>query len=120
VEQAGELRVAQIMRDWVRVIALEPGALTYAVAPGFAGDPGADLRDALLKVSSERWTVTQGALEGSPTLREQAEARRAAADDELRRHPLVEAAFSAFPEAQFIADERPERVGGTRNWSERR
>ncbi len=120
VEQTGELRIAQIMRDWIRVIALEPGTLTYTVAPGFSGDPGPDLGDALLRLTGERWSVAQGPGEGSPSLREQAEALRAAADDELRRHPLVEAAFSAFPEAQFIADEHPERVGGTRNWSERR
>ena len=32
VDQSGQLRVAQVMRDWVRVIALASGELTYAVA----------------------------------------------------------------------------------------
>ena len=107
VDQSGQLRVAQVMRDWVRVIALAPGELTYAVAPGYPGDLGPELRDALLRATGERWTVQRGEGEGTPTLREQAEAQKAAETELLRRHPLVEAAFAAFPQAEII-EEKPE------------
>jgi DNA polymerase III subunit gamma/tau len=120
VDRAGELRVAQVMHDWIRVIALEPGSLTYAVAQGFGGDPGPDLRDALLKATGERWTVVRGESEGAPSLREAVEARRAAADAERRRHPLVEAALEAFPDAEFVTDAEPSRMAGKRNWSKNR
>jgi hypothetical protein len=36
-------------------------------------------------------------------LREQADAQKAAEDEALRRHPLVEAAFAAFPQAEIVA-----------------
>ncbi len=107
VDQSGQLRVAQVMRDWVRVIALASGELTYAVAPGYPGDLGPELRDALLRATGERWTVQRGEGEGPPTLREQAEAQKAAETELLRRHPLVEAAFAAFPQAEII-EEKPE------------
>ncbi|MBW8785249.1 MAG: DNA polymerase III subunit gamma/tau [Novosphingobium sp.] len=105
VETAGELRVAQIMRDWVRVVALEPGALTYALVPGYAGDPALELRAALQSATGARWTITRGEGEGVPSLREQDDAARAAETEALRGSPLVEAAFAAFPQAEFVADE---------------
>jgi DNA polymerase III subunit gamma/tau len=120
VDRAGELRVAQIMHDWVRVITLAPGTLTYAVAAGFSGDPGPDLRDALLKVTGERWTVSRGEGEGAPSLREQDEAVKAAADAERRSHPLVEAALAAFPDAEFVAEAETSRAAGNRNLSQTR
>ena len=110
VDRSGQLRVAQVMRDWVRVITLEPGELIYAVAPGYPGDLGPELRDALLRATGERWTVQRGEGEGTPTLREQAEAQKAAEDEAVRRHPLVEAAFAAFPQAEIIEDTPDARI----------
>ncbi len=118
VDQSGQLRVAQVMRDWVRVIALASGELTYAVAPGYPGDLGPELRDALLRATGERWTVQRGEGEGTPTLREQAEAQKAAETELLRRHPLVEAAFAAFPQAEIIEEKPEARIAsaGGRKW----
>lgn len=107
VDRSGQLRIAQVMRDWVRIISLAPGELTYSVAPGYPGDIGPELRDALLRATGERWTVQRGEGEGAQTLREQAEAQKAAENEALRRHPLVEAAFAAFPQAEII-EEKPE------------
>ncbi|HEU4650406.1 MAG TPA: DNA polymerase III subunit gamma/tau, partial [Croceibacterium sp.] len=117
VDRAGMLRVAATMRDWLRVIALEPGRLVYAPVPGLAEDPAAELRDALLKVTGERWQVERGEGEGAPSLREQAEAAKAAEAERIRRAPLVEAAFAAFPEAQMVTDD--EAPKGDRNWNRR-
>lgn len=118
VDRAGLLRVAATMRDWVRVVTLEPGRLVYALAPGFAEDPAAELRDALLKATGERWQVERGVdadSEGvSPTLREQSEATKVAEAARVRSHPLVAAAFAAFPDAEMIEDDAPK---GERNWS---
>ncbi|PKB25126.1 DNA polymerase-3 subunit gamma/tau [Novosphingobium kunmingense] len=118
VDQSGQLRLAQVMRDWVRVIELKPLELLYALAPGYAGDPNAELRDALLRATGERWQVSRGEGEGAPTLREQAEAIKLAEHEAMMRHPLVEAAFAAFPDAQLIEESPDARVaqGGNR-WS---
>ena len=116
VDQGGQLRMAQLMRDWVRVIELGPGKLTYSLAPGFSGDPSAELRDALLKATGERWQVDLGAGAGSPSLREQAEARKAAETQRVLAAPIVEAAFAAFPQAELV-DEENAPAGGDRSWS---
>jgi len=115
VERAGMLRVAGLMRDWVRVIELTPGRLVYSLAPGMSDDPAAELRDALLKATGERWQVERGEGEGVPSLREQAEAAKASEAERIRRTPLVEAALAAFPEAEFVEDTDTPR--GERNWS---
>jgi len=117
VEASGALRVAQTMRDWVRVIELAPGRLSFSLAPGLAEDPSPELRDALLKATGERWQVERSEADGLPTLREQAEAERESARERIRNNPLVDAAFAAFPDAELVED--PEGAGGNRNWSKR-
>jgi len=117
VDRAGMLRVAGTMRDWLRVIALEPGRLVYALAPGLSDDPAAELRDALLKATGERWQVERGEGEGAPTLRERAEAATAGEVDRIRKAPLVEAAFAAFPDAEIINDD--DAPNGDSNWNRR-
>ncbi len=117
VEASGALRVAQTMRDWVRVIELAPGRLLFALAPGLSGDPAPDLREALLRATGERWLVERGAGEGAPTLRERAETEQANARARIRSNPLVDAAFAAFPGAELV--EEPEANGASRNWSKR-
>jgi DNA polymerase-3 subunit gamma/tau len=117
VDQSGALRVAQLMRDWIRPVELAAGRLAYQLAPGLAEDPAPELRDALLKATGERWQVGPSAGEGLPTLREQGEAAKAAEDHRIRNSPLVEAALAAFPGAEFV-DEK-ESPQGNRNWNKR-
>ncbi|NOU03449.1 MAG: DNA polymerase III subunit gamma/tau [Novosphingobium sp.] len=118
VDQSGQLRLAQVMRDWVRVIELKGEELLYALAPGYAGDPTPELRDALLRATGQRWQVTRGEGEGQPTLRELAEAAKQAERAALMQHPLVEAAFAAFPDAQIIEETPDARIAqGGNKWS---
>ncbi|MBO0750255.1 MAG: DNA polymerase III subunit gamma/tau, partial [Porphyrobacter sp.] len=77
VDHSGALRVAQVMRDWIRPIELAAGKLVYQLAPGLGEDPAPELRDALLKATGERWQVSAGEGEALPTLRERAEAAKA-------------------------------------------
>ena len=117
VDQSGALRVAQVMRDWLRVIELAPGKLLYEVAPGLGEDPAVELRDALLKATGERWQVGAGTGASLPTLREQADAAKAAEDARIRSAPLVEAVFEAFPGAELVDD--AEGPQDSRNWNKR-
>ncbi len=118
VDQSGQLRVAQVMRDWVRVITLEPTALTFELAPGYSGDPSGELRDALLRATGERWQVIRSEGAALPSLREAAEAQREAELAALLREPLVEAAFAIFPQAELIEAESPAEAQSQsrRNW----
>ena len=116
VDQSGQLRLAQVMHDWVRVAALMPGELTYALAPGFSGDPSSELRDALLRATGERWQVTRIEGEAAPALRETAEAARDVARAALLRDPMVEAAFAAFPAAELLDGSAEARVAHGSKW----
>ena len=107
VEQSGQLRLSQVMHDWVRVIALEPGELTYTLVAGYPGDATAELRDALLRATGERWQVTRAEGDAAPSLKELADAVKDAARAAVRSDPLVEAAFAAFPNAEML-DESPD------------
>ncbi|EIZ79960.1 DNA polymerase III subunit gamma/tau [Novosphingobium sp. Rr 2-17] len=122
VEHYGQPVAANVMRMQVRVVSLAAGHLRYAQPPGFKEDISPALRTALAEATGDRWQVervseaqAQGA---TPTLVEQAEERRSADSDALRRSPLVEATLAAFPGAELIQDERPAAIGGgsSRNW----
>ena len=107
VEQSGQLRLSQVMHDWVRVIALAPGELSYTLVPGYPGDATAELRDALLRATGERWQVTRAEGDAQPSLKELADVAKDSARAAVLRDPLVEAAFAAFPSAELL-DESPD------------
>lgn len=102
VDQAGQLRVAQMMRDRVRVIELAPQRLIFEQADQFTDDPIPDIRDALFKLTGKRWQIERGEGDAQPSLREQAEADAKAAEKRTRAHPLVKAALETFPDAELI------------------
>ena len=102
------------------MVELSAGKLVYVQPPSFREDIAPMLRDGLLKATGQRWQVERGAGEGAPTLYEAGEAAKSAAEDAVRRAPLVEAAFAAFPDAKFVKDDdEPAYQRGNRNWSRR-
>lgn len=117
VDASGQLRVAQIMRDRVRVIALAPERLVYQQADSFPDDPAPDIREALFKVTGKRWQVERGTGDAQPSLREAAEAEAAAEEARVRSDPLVKAAFEAFPDAELIGTEPRAAAGGSPPWN---
>ena len=117
VDDSGQLRVAQMMRDWIRVVAIEDGRLDYALADGISEDPGPEIRDALLKQTGVRWQVQQMAGDAAPTLREQAEADKDAAAAKIREHPMVKAALEAFPDAEVLDPQENVAQAGGRKWN---
>jgi len=121
VDRSGQLALANTMRMQVRVIELAAGKLVYAQPAGFREDIAADLREGLAKATGTRWQVERGQGEGAPTLVERQEAAKGAAEQAMRRAPLVEAALAAFPGAEFV-DETQEAAEfrGGRNWSQSR
>jgi DNA polymerase-3 subunit gamma/tau len=117
VDAAGQLRVAQIMRDRVRVIEIGPDRLVYQQADSFPDDPAPDIREALFKVTGMRWMIERGTGEAQPSLREAAEAEAAAEDARIRSDPLVKAAFEAFPDAELIGSEPARAAAGSPPWN---
>ena len=117
VDAAGQLRVAQMMRDRVRVIELGPDRLVYEQADAYPDDPAPDIREALFKVTGRRWQIERGAGIAQPSLREAAEAEAAASDARIRSDPLVKAAFEAFPDAELIGTEPARAAAGSPPWN---
>ncbi|MFL0356983.1 DNA polymerase III subunit gamma/tau [Erythrobacter sp. GH1-10] len=115
VDNAGQLRVAQMMHDRIRVIELAPERLVYEQADSFSDDPAPDIRDALFKVTGRRWQVEKGYGQANPSLREQSEAEANAARERILSDPLVRATFEAFPDAELIEqDSNVARASGSK------
>ncbi|OYW45047.1 MAG: DNA polymerase III subunit gamma/tau [Novosphingobium sp. 12-63-9] len=110
--------VGSSMRLSVRVIDLQPGTLVYQLVPGISIDPAQDIRKALQAVTGQPWMVQQGTGEALPSLEEVRTAKVRAAEDEMRQHPLVQAALEAFPGAQIV-DEDSSKERDARPWSKR-
>ncbi len=105
INTSGLMQEASIMRLQVRVVELAYGVLRYGRDAKFSDDIAPVLRDALHRHTGKRWTVEEvagGA--GTPSLVEVLEAEREAAAAATREHPLVKAAFEAFPDAELIDD----------------
>lgn len=114
IENAGALGLASRLRMQVRVIELTQQNLTYTLAKGFSDDLSPELRDALLKLTGERWNVEKTGGEGAPSIVEAEEAEKADTLQKMRNHPLVKAAITTFPNARFIEEE-----SGHANWNKR-
>jgi DNA polymerase-3 subunit gamma/tau len=115
VERREHVLAASIMRLQLRPISIEPGLLRYSRPPGFREDIASVLRDALRDTTGLRWTLEELPEGGEPTLVEREEAERAAAADRINAHPLVAAAFAAFPDAELVED-RETPPPGARHW----
>ncbi len=116
VDAAGQLRVAQMMRDRVRVIELGHERLVYEQADTFSDDPAPDIREALFKLTGKRWQIERGTGTAQPSLREAAEAEAAAEDARIRSDPLIKAAFEAFPDAELVDAHGKTAVAGSPPW----
>jgi DNA polymerase III subunit gamma/tau len=91
------------MRDVMRVVEFAPPRLIYQlsgpVTPGFE----TELREALLKVTGERWELERRDNgDAAPTLLETERAQADAERNLIMESPLVKAAFAAFPEAELL------------------
>jgi DNA polymerase-3 subunit gamma/tau len=104
-QNLGQLHLATRLKMQVRPIAVEDGRLVYSAVEGFGEDLAPELKQALLELTGKRWQVELRAGGGEPSLFERERAAKAEADAKLRAHPLVEAAFAAFPEAELVEDD---------------
>ena len=110
VEHAGQPLAATLMRMQLRIVEFSPGLLRFSRDRQFSGEIGPQLRDALLAATGSRWQVEEVAEGGALSLVEQEQAADAAAEAALRSHPLVEAAFEAFPNAELVDEAEGKRA----------
>ncbi len=85
------------LRSQVRPVAFETGEVTVALVQGADRELAGGLRVLLERLYGGQWRVTLAPSSDSPTVAEQAEARKQADRAAALEHPLVQAALEAFP-----------------------
>ncbi len=90
------------LRDVMRVITYAPPRLVYQLAGPITTGFSSELRDALQKVTGERWELEIGEGDAAPTLFEVERAKADAERNMILESPLVKAAFAAFPDAELL------------------
>jgi DNA polymerase III subunit gamma/tau len=100
----GHVMLESTLHDVMRVIEYAPPLLVYQLAgpvmPGF----DAQLRDALMQVTGQRWDLEERSGEAPPTFLETQQAAKLAVRQEILDSPLVKAAQDAFPDAKVDFD----------------
>ncbi len=90
----------------VRLVRFEDGQLEIALEASAARTLVGELSKKLADWTGRRWMIAVSAEPGAPSLRAQAEARKAELKDGVRGDPLVQAVLNRFPGAEIV-DVRP-------------
>jgi DNA polymerase-3 subunit gamma/tau len=94
----------------VRLVRFEDGKLELALEPGAARTLVGELSRKLSQWTGRRWMVVVSAEQGAPTVKAQAEARRAELVSGVAADPLVQAVLARFPGAEIVAVRSPREL----------
>jgi DNA polymerase-3 subunit gamma/tau len=86
----------------VRLVAFEDGKLEVALEPSAAKTLVGELSRKLFEWTGRRWMVVVSAEQGAPSLRAQADQRKAQLKSDVRGDPLVQAVLTRFPGAEIV------------------
>src|SRR6516164_3610033 len=101
-----DLSIKSALERDVRLVRFEDGTLEIALEAGARKTLIGELSKKLTVWTGRRWMVAVSAEAGSPSLRAQAEMRKAEMKDRVRADPLVQAVMERFPGAEIV-DVRP-------------
>ena len=101
-----DLTMKSALERDVRLVRFEDGTLELALEPSARKTLVQELSKKLAEWTGRRWMVAVSAEGGQPSLRAQADARKAELKDEVREDPLVQAVLQRFPGAEIV-DVRP-------------
>jgi len=95
----------------VRLVRFEDGRLEIGLEPSAAKMLVGELSKKLYDWTGRRWMVVVSAEAGAPSLRAQADERKAQLKSDVRGDPLVQAVLTRFPGAEIV-DVRPPAGAG--------
>ncbi len=101
-----DLAMKSALERDVRLVRFEEGTLELALEPSARKTLVQELSKKLADWTGRRWMVAVSAEAGQPSLRAQADARKAELKDVVRDDPLVQAVLQRFPGAEIV-DVRP-------------
>ncbi|MGD9742375.1 MAG: DNA polymerase III subunit gamma/tau [Dongiaceae bacterium] len=93
---------AQLVGD-VHLVHYEPGRIEFRPGPNAPANLASRLGSLLQEWTGQRWVIAISQGPGAATLKEQADAVRAATERSALAHPLVQAALASFPGAVLEA-----------------
>lgn len=99
-ERDVQLKIA-LERD-VRLVRFEDGTIEFSLAPGGSPDLVQKLMRKLGEWTGQRWMVALSRAEGSPSLRETADAKRREREHGVAQHPVVRSVLERFPGAEIV------------------
>ena len=102
----GELMLASLLRREARVVAIDAGRLVLQRCPAIGDGEAAQIGAAFARVTRATLAVSLADSGGAPTLAQSAAQAGAEAEQILRQHPLVAAAFEVFPDAELVRTPR--------------
>jgi len=111
---AGEKRdigIKSALERDVRLVRFEDGTLEVALEPSARPTLVGELSKKLGEWTGRRWMVAVSAEAGLPSLRSQADARKAEMKDDARADPLVQAVLARFPGAEIVDVRAPADSG---------
>jgi DNA polymerase-3 subunit gamma/tau len=101
-----DLAIKSALERDVRLVRFEDGSLELALEPSARKALIGELSKKLNDWTGRRWMVVVSTEAGAPSLKVQAEARKAELKDGVRGDPLVQAVLARFPGAEIV-DVRP-------------
>jgi DNA polymerase-3 subunit gamma/tau len=101
-----DLAIKSALERDVRLVRFEDGKLEISLDPSAPKTLVGELSKKLNNWTGRRWMVAVSAEPGAPSLRAQAEARKAELKEDVQSDPLVQAVLKRFPGAEIV-DVRP-------------
>ena len=103
LEDNGNQRMALHLHDDAGLVRYAAPALVIRPVRPLPGEFGRDLANTLKAITGQTWSVEiSDAEEAAPSLKQEDDAREAAARAAILAQPLVKAAFDAFPDAELM------------------
>ena len=102
-----DLSIKSALERDVRLVRFEDGTLEIALEAGARKTLIGELSKKLADWTGRRWMVAVSTEVGSPSLRAQAEMRKAQMKDGVRGDPLVQAVMERFPGAEIVDVRQP-------------
>jgi DNA polymerase III subunit gamma/tau len=97
-----DLAIKSALERDVRLVRFEDGKLEIALDAGAPRTLVGELSKKVSEWTGRRWMVAVSGEAGDPTLREQAQARKAELRNDVESDPLVQAVLKRFPGAQIV------------------
>ena len=97
-----DIRLQTDVEDFVHLVHFEPGRIEFRPAQGAPDDLAHRLAQSLQKWTGFRWVASVSNEAGNDTVSGQKRRERAERENELKKNPLVAAAYAEFPDLKIV------------------